>query len=227
MSARKWAPVLVVAGLLVSNAGGPIEAKPRAAGSAKSEGTAAASAELQQSPITWHPQSGTGAVGGRAEAKLVRTGGGISFTFKTEQLKPGHAYTVWLVVINEPSACAADPCSASDILQKPSTESQVTYAAGHVVGGSGNGTFAGSRRIGPIPEGWLAGRGLDDPLGAQIQLVLNDHGQKIPRFMPGMIHTYRAGCTDASLPAIFPPTAFADGEPGPNTCRLYQVAVFR
>ncbi len=44
--------------------------------------------------------------------------------------------------------------------------------------------------------------------------------------MPEMIRTYRTGCTDASLPAIFPPAAFADGTPGPNTCRLYQAAVF-
>lgn len=227
MAARKWGLALIVSGLVVSGAGQPIAAKPGGAGSAKRGESAASSAVVQRSPITWHPQSGTGAVGGRGEARLVRTASGISFAFKTEQLKPRHAYTIWLVVINEPSACAADPCSAADILQKPSTQSQVTYGAGHVVGGSGKGTFAGSRRIGPIPEGWIAGRGLDDPLGAQIQLVLNDHGPKIPGFMPGMIHTYRAGCTDASLPTIFPPSAFADGEPGPNTCRLYQVAVFR
>jgi hypothetical protein len=30
----------------------------------------------------------------------------------------------------------------------------------------------------------------------------------------------------ASLVPFFPATAFADGDPGPNTCRLYQVAVF-
>lgn len=40
-----------------------------------------------------------------------------------------------------------------------------------------------------------------------------------------MIGTYRAGCTDASLPAFVPATAFADGTPGPNTCRLCQTAV--
>jgi ubiquinone/menaquinone biosynthesis C-methylase UbiE len=42
----------------------------------------------------------------------------------------------------------------------------------------------------------------------------------------GMIRTYRAGCTDASLPAIFPASAKGDGQPGPNTCRLWQLAVF-
>jgi hypothetical protein len=64
-------------------------------------------------------------------------------------------------------------------------------------------------------------------LGAEIHLVINDHGPMIPEFMPGMIHTYRGGCADSSpFPAIFPATALADGVVGPNTCRLYQAAVF-
>jgi hypothetical protein len=50
----------------------------------------------------------------------------------------------------------------------------------------------------------------------------------LPEYMPGMIQTYRGGCSDASpFPAIFPPTALADGAPGPNTCRLSQVAIFQ
>jgi hypothetical protein len=44
--------------------------------------------------------------------------------------------------------------------------------------------------------------------------------------MPDMTATYRAGCADAGLPEIFPETAKADGRPGPNTCQLYQSAVF-
>jgi len=42
-----------------------------------------------------------------------------------------------------------------------------------------------------------------------------------------MLNTYRSGCTDESLPASFPDTAKADGEPGPNTCALVQAAVFQ
>ena len=81
-------------------------------------------------------------------------------------------------------------------------------------------------KTGPLPEGWIAGRGLENPLGADVHLVLNDHGPVLTEFMSEMIHTYRAGCTDASLPPIFPASAKADGTPGPNTCRLWQVAVF-
>ena len=79
---------------------------------------------------------------------------------------------------------------------------------------------------GPLPQGWLPDQGLEDPRGAEVHLVLNDHGPKLPEYMPGMIRTYRAGCKDEGLPAIFPASAKADGEPGPNTCTLWQVAFF-
>jgi hypothetical protein len=190
----------------------------------------AAPARVQREPVRWHMQSGNphgSLVGAGATAKLVRTSQGLSYSIQTNQLNPGHAYTVWVVVINNPAACTASPCSAQDILQSPLTDAQVTYGTGHVVGGSGQAGFGGALRAGPIPTGWLPGQGLDDPLGAQVHFVLNDHGPKIPEFLPEMIQTYRAGCTDASLPAIFPATAKADGTPGPNTCRLFQVAVFQ
>lgn len=189
-------------------------------------GTALAKATHQEATVMWHPQSGlVGPVGSTAKATLVRRGGGVSFTLHAAHLRPGHAYTVWFVVLNNWEACSATPCNAADILQNPATEAQVTYGAGHVSGRSGRGSFAGSFAAGPL-AGWLADRELSDPLGAEIQLVLNDHGPKMAAYMPGMIRTYRAGCTDASLPAIFPPTARADGTPGPNACQLYQVAVF-
>ncbi len=83
-------------------------------------------------------------------------------------------------------------------------------------------------RAAAVPEGWLDDRGRVDSMCAEVHLVLNDHGPALPEFMPGMIQTYRGGCSDSSpFPPIFRPKALADGEPGPNTCRLTQVAVFR
>jgi hypothetical protein len=190
-------------------------------------GGVAASAAQQSSPMMWHPQTGlSGPVAPGAQATLVRRPDGIRFGIQTSELRPGHAYTVWFVVINNPSACAATPCSGPDIVLNPDTDSQVTYGAGHISGGSGRGGFAGSFQAGGI-EGWLPDGGLWDPMTAQIQLVLNDHGTMLPAYMPEMTHTYRAGCTDASIPPIFPDTARADGTPGPNACQLYQVAAFQ
>jgi hypothetical protein len=182
-------------------------------------------ADRQTAPMGWHPQTGlAGPVGDGAQATLVRRADGVSFNLTTTSLRPGHAYTVWFVVINNPSACTASPCSGPDIVLNPATESQVTYGAGHISGGRGRAGFAGSFQAGPI-DGWLPDGRLD-PLTAEIQLVLNDHGPKLTEFMPEMISTYRAGCTDASIPAIFPASARAHGTPGPNACQLYQAAAF-
>ena len=186
-------------------------------------------ATVEHKPMGWHMQSGNphmSPVGEGAVAQLRRNENGISYSIRTNQLRAGHAYTVWVVVINNPAACRATPCAPADILQRPETNAQVTYGTGNVVGSSGEGGFGGALKRGPLPDGWLADRGLEDPLGAEVHLVLNDHGPVIPELMPEMIHTYRAGCTDESLPAIFPATAKADGTPGPNTCRLRQVVVF-
>jgi hypothetical protein len=192
-------------------------------------GTAGAAADVDRVPVRWHMQSGNqhlSLVGDDATAQLVRTENGISYSLSTEGLQAGHAYTLWVVVINNPAACTASPCSPQDILLNPATNSQLTYGGGHVVGDDGRAGFGGHLSTGPLPAGWLSNRGLDDPLSADVHLVLNDHGPVLAEFMPGMIQTYRAGCTDASLPGIFPPSAKADGTPGPNTCRLWQVAIF-
>jgi hypothetical protein len=189
-------------------------------------GTATARADRQVTALMWHAQTGmSGPVAPGAEATLIRRDGGVSFSITTSQLRPGHAYTVWFVVVNNPATCTASPCSGPDILLNPATDAQVTYGAGHVSGASGRAGFAGSFRVGGL-DGWLAGGGLHDPGGAEIQLVINDHGPKLQGYMPGMIQTYRTGCTDASLPGIFPASARADGTPGPNSCQLYQAAVF-
>lgn len=186
-------------------------------------------AEKDTATVSWHAQQGalgkSGTVSG-ASAQVVRNDNGIAYQLRTTGLQPGNAYTLWLVVINNPSICAADACTAGEIFN-PASDSQVRFAAGHVAGGSGQGTFAGHVSEGAL-SGWLPNRELDDARGAEVHLVLNDHGPALPEFMPGMIHTYRGGCSDASpFPGIFPATALADGEVGPNICRLYQAATFR
>ena len=194
-----------------------------------------AAALHQTVAVSWHAQQQLTAFGGNGKsgmvegawAQLTRNKNGIHYQIHANELNPGNAYSLWLVVVNNPTACAATPCSAPDIFN-PNTDSQVrSGGTGTVAGAAGKGTPAGSARVGPL-DGWLEGRSLKDPFAAEVHLVINDHGPMLPEFMPGMITTYRAGCSDASpFPGVFPATALADGEPGPNTCLLYQVAVFR
>ena len=198
-------------------------------GSIATAAPAGAAATDSRVGVTWHAQMApmSGPVEG-AWAHLVRNANGISYSLHATNLTPGHAYTLWQVVVNNPSACDTQPCTARDIFGNADADGQVSYAAGHVVGGSGQATFAGSHRVGAIPEGWLDDRGLVDPIGGEVHLVLNDHGPALSDFMPSMIRTYRGGCSDSSpFPPIFPPKALADGEAGPNTCRLTLVAIFQ
>lgn len=185
---------------------------------------------VQRTPMQWHKGSGEipmSPVGDRARAKLTRTSSGISYSIKTHSLRADHAYTVWVVVVNDPAECESSPCSPLDIFENPDTDAQVLYGgSGHVVGSSGKAGFGGHVSRGPLPQGWLPDQGLENPREAEVHLVLNDHGPKLPEYMPGMIRTYRGGCRDEGLPPIFPASAKADGEPGPNTCALWQVAVF-
>lgn len=183
-------------------------------------------ADVQRTTVSWHAQSGSGTVPG-AWAKLKRDDRGAKFTFHATQLKAGHVYTVWFVIVNDPTACATTPCTAADIiLNSNAVSSDVTYGAGRVAGNSGKASFSGRISAGVLSNSWF-GNGFTNPRGAEIHLVLNDHGPVIPDLVSNMLTTYRGGCTTESLPTIFPPTAIADGIPGPNTCRLYQVAIFQ
>jgi hypothetical protein len=218
--------VIVGAGLLF---GGCADPATDPVGLSDSQALSAAVTQ-QDAMVNWHAQQAglgrSGPVAG-ASASVVRTANGASFRLSTTGLMPGNAYTLWLVVVNNPDACNSSPCTAADLFVNPAVDAQVRFAAGHVAGGSGRGTFAGAVQEGPMP-GWLADRSFDDSMEAEIHLVINDHGPMLPDHMPGMIRTYRGGCADSSpFPGVFPATALADGEPGPNTCRLYQVAILQ
>lgn len=183
----------------------------------------------QDAAVNWHPQSGNaGAVGDTAQASLVRSRNGIRYRVDTTDLVPGNAYTMWLVVVNDPSACDATPCAAPQIIGDPVVDGQVVWGRDGEVGqDDGTARFRSRIEAGPLLDGWLQVQGLDDPMGAEIHLIVNDHGPVINGMKREMLRTYRAGCADTSpFPPFFPDTALADGTPGPNTCRLYQAAIF-
>lgn len=200
---------------------------------AAGQSAAAASAgspRMETATVSWHPQAvgagfGEGEVEG-SRARLRATDSGASVTFQTRNLEPGHAYTLWFVIVENPEVCDGGECTAEELLTDEDVDRQITYGAGHVAGNSGRGTFSAHLSTGPV-EGWFDDFVFEDPRGAEYHFVLNDHGPRISEQMPGMIQTYRGGCSDDSpFPPIFPETALADGEPGPNMCLLYQSVIF-
>lgn len=193
-----------------------------------SAGPAVAEAgEAQRAQVEWRASGEAPArpIDG-AEATLVTTQAGAAMALQSSGLTPGHAVTVWWVVITEPTLCEGVRCSGNDVLKRTEIVSPVvTFADGAVVDADGAISFTGFLASGAVAGNWFENR-LDDPTTAEVHLVLNDHGPLIPEIAASMLTSYRGGCRDDSLPDAFPATAKADGVPGPNTCRLLQHAIF-
>lgn len=186
----------------------------------------AAPAQRATTPVITHPSQGPVTMVDGAEATLVATDAGIIATFLTSRLEAGHPHTMWVIIVNRPDLCEASPCTANDILNRTDiVEANVTFGGGRVVRGDTT-PFMVFVPTGEVAGGWYE-QPFTNPRGAEIHLVLQDHGPMIGGLTFEMTRTLRAGCTDESLPPAYPAVAFADGTPGPNTCRLVQAAIFQ
>ena len=103
-----------------------------------------------------------------ASSNIHRSKNGITVDFKTKNLIPNNAYTLWWVVFGD----APGPPN-------------VTYAAGHIAGGSGKGNFSAHKSL---------GASFNNPLSAEVHLVLHTHGQAVPGMIPDQILTWNEGC---------------------------------
>ena len=160
-------------------------------------------------------------------SRVTRTKNGANFRFTTNGLEPGHAYTLWVVIWNEPENCV-DGCDGFDLFTEAALPDML-YGAGNVVGGSGQATFSGRISVGDAsgsvqaPLG-LAANGLMNPYDAEIHFIVKDHGPKLPAYMPDMIRTLAGGCADPGIPMAGVSSPWNDydgpeyGERGPNPC---------
>ncbi len=137
---------------------------------------------------------------------VTRTGSGISMSLHTTRLPAGDAVTIWWMVFNHPDACisgatAGGPrCGMAD-MGNPAADLSVLYAAGHVIDDSGVADFGGRLAVDDA-DGAIMGTGLHDPAGADVTLVVHDHGPADPATVSQQIHTFGAcnpGCTDLQM----------------------------
>jgi hypothetical protein len=137
---------------------------------------------------------------------VTRTGRGISMSLHTTGLLAGDAVTIWWMVFNHPQACISGAttggprCGMAD-LGNPAADLSVLYAAGHVIGGSGVADFGGHLAVDDA-DGAIMGSGLHDPTGADVTLVVHDHGPADPATVSQQIHTFATcnpGCTDLQM----------------------------
>lgn len=182
-----------------------------------------------EQPMQTHPSQGAMNQVRSSKAQVSRYHDGIAVKLNSSQLTPGNVYTLWFVVMNQPNQCekAPDFCTSNDVLKETQkTKSDVVYAGGTVADEAGNVSFNAFINS-DQPENFWFKAGLTTPRTAEVHLVINEHGAANKELLASMLGSYRGGCTDKSLPAAFPDSAKADGKPGPNACKMVQVARFQ
>jgi hypothetical protein len=115
---------------------------------------------------------------------LTRTDSGISFSLSTSELEAGHAVTIWWMVFN------------------PNGSLSVQYAAGHVIDDSAVAEFGGALQEGDTDGVINGGPGLLDAQGANVVLVVRDHGPVRPDIVQQQIQTFNVcnpSCTDLQM----------------------------
>jgi hypothetical protein len=115
---------------------------------------------------------------------LTRTASGVSFSLQTTGLQAGHAVTVWWMVLN------------------PNGSLSVQYAAGHVIDEGGAAEFGGYLQVGDTDGVINDGPGLLDATGANVVLVVRDHGPADPGRVNQQVHTFdvcNPTCTDLQM----------------------------
>lgn len=182
-------------------------------------------------PITTHlmthPSQGEKRQVEGAEATLVTTEKGAMLNIETSELTPGHVYTLWVIILNKPEACATSPCTGKDFLgNTEAVDADVTYGDGVIAGPDGKIKLTAWLPTGSWTNSWY-GNGYTNAKGAEIHATINDHGPLIAGQEREMLMSYRHGCTDESLPPPFPDSAKADGAAGPNKCALMQFMIFK
>ncbi len=139
-----------------------------------------------------------------SSSTLHRNKNGITVNFKTNGLIPGNAYTIWFVVFGD----------------EPGPPSS-THAAGHIIGGSGKGNFSGHLRVGDIFDHPNIMTVFNNPLTAEVHVVVRTHGPAQMGMIPDQLQTIDGGCTSG-----FPsgPTLHADSDIV-GYCANIQVAI--
>lgn len=184
-------------------------------------------ARLTTVPIMTHPSQGDMTEIEDATATVLATEDGIAVRFATNNLEEDHVYTLWVAMMNNPEECSARPCPGPETLTNSDLiQTEVTQGDSLLYSDNTRMELTAFIPVGDISDSWFE-NGLTNPTGAEIHLVLMDHGELIPEMATEMLNTTRGGCTDESVPPPYPDSAKSDGEPGPNTCRGMQLVIIQ
>ena len=159
-----------------------------------------------------------GAVVEGASLNVVRRNDLTTVAFTTSGLPANHIVVLEAQIFNEPTNCkhgsGAVRCGVDD-LADPEVKGSVVFLAGVWLRTSTTATLKGQLKTDDASHAVL-GDGLANPHGADLRLVLVDHGAPLSQFTQAQLTTLAGGCSDA------PP---GYGTVGPIACTDLQVGV--
>jgi hypothetical protein len=146
-------------------------------------------------------------------SKLVRTQAGLRAALRVDNLTPGDAVTLWVIVFNNPEACSTSPCSVPADVFNEAAGADFYWADGAVVGLNGEARLRGSLHVGQTAYSGKAETGLAEPVPlmaprtAEVVLAVHSHGPALAGAeLEAQLTSYTGGC------AVFNgPDGFAGG----------------
>ena len=105
------------------------------------------------------------------------------------------------------------------------SDSVVSLGASGVVAEDGTISLASFLPKGEV-EGNFFNTTFHSPEKAEFHLPIHNHGPLDPSIAEEMLTSFRAGCTDESLPVYYPQSALSDGAKGSFDCKTVQMAAF-
>ena len=143
-----------------------------------------------------------------AFSKMIHTSDKIVSFIHSSHLKPNSTYTIWMMVFKNPQNCSQGVCDENDIFDgsgnllvnadgtfgTQGVDVSVLWVDGKVSSKEGAANFFFEVHSENAPGEVLFGPGLTDPFGAEIQLVIRDHGPEIPGLLQEQLNSYAGGC---------------------------------
>lgn len=148
-------------------------------------------------------------------AHLWRTSNGLYTRIKVNDLTPGHVITVWWVIFNTPEGCITPyACGVDDTIGEEfggnatGAQASVPHAVGGIVDANGKLKVNAFQPLGPAdePVGDIFGDpdfGLYNPMGAEVHIVVRDHGPVLEGQLEAQLGTFEGGCDPAVNPEVY------------------------
>jgi len=116
-------------------------------------------------------------------ATLTRDDDSIETRGALSKIEKKAVYSVWWIIFNNPAGCSGEGegvCGLADVFPDGPADAAVRNASGFISGTDGTAYFVGELEEGEPPAG-LPGFGqLNDPMGAEVHLVIQSHGTPVP-----------------------------------------------